>query len=316
MSTYRARDELLAATAHELRLPLSHIKGFVTSLRRTDVHWDEATRRDFLAEIEVETDRLADLADALIQASGANGAKSCIPTRAPTTATALIEDGLHRVRCPLRNRQVSLTVPAGLPALCMDPDGIGRVLANLLQNAVKYSPPTSAIWISARLVGHSRLELSVQDEGSGVALEDRRRIFEPFFRTRTSVLDNSQGHGLGLAICKSIVQAHGGSIKVDERPGGGASFNVVLPVALRAGRLGDGRGSEDGGYKRTPIRSRRPGPSSSGVSKQARRSPAGRPIRIRPEHGRIGRLRGRFYELALSPLRAILLLLLSSLSER
>jgi K+-sensing histidine kinase KdpD len=219
---------------------LSHIKGFVSSLRRTDVHWDEATRRDFLAEIEVETDRLAELVDPLIQASGANGAKSCVPTRAPATVTALIEDGLHRVRCP-RNRQVSVTVPAGLPVLCVDPDGIGRVLANLVQNAVKYSPPTSVIWISARLVGHSRLELSVQDEGSGVAVEDRQRIFEPFFRTRTSVLGNSPGHGLGLAICKSIVLAHGGSIKVDERPGGGASFKVVLPVALRPGRLGDGR---------------------------------------------------------------------------
>jgi signal transduction histidine kinase len=87
----------------------------------------------------------------------------------------------------------------------------------------------------------------VQDEGSGVAVEDRQRIFEPFFRMRTSVPGDSQGHGLGLAICKSIVLAHGGSIKVDERPGGGASFKVVLPVALRAGRLGDGMGNEDGG---------------------------------------------------------------------
>jgi two-component system sensor histidine kinase KdpD len=248
-STDRARDELLAATAHELRLPLSHIKGFVSSLRRTDMHWDEATRRDFLAEIEIETDRLADLVDALIQASGANGARSCIPTRVPITATALIEDGLHRVRCPLRNRRVSVTVPAGLPALCVDPDGIGRVLANLLQNAVKYSPQTSAIWISARLIGHSSLEFSVQDEGSGVAVKDRQRIFEPFFRTRTSVLGNSPGHGLGLAICKSIVLGHGGSINVDERPGGGASFTVVLPVALRAGRLGDGRRNEEGGHQ-------------------------------------------------------------------
>src|SRR5438128_10432525 len=135
LTNYRIQDDHMTATAHELRLPLSHIKGFVSSLRRTDVEWDEATRRDFLAEIDVETDRLANLVDTLLQASAAHEADRQTSTRVLTSAKALIEGGLHRVRCPLRDRHVSVDVPADLPTLCVDPDGIERVLANLLQNA-------------------------------------------------------------------------------------------------------------------------------------------------------------------------------------
>jgi two-component system sensor histidine kinase KdpD len=230
------REDLLAATAHELRLPLSHIKGFVSSLRRTDLEWDEATRRDFLAEIEVEADRLAQLVDALIQAGVARETESDNAARVLVRPTALVAGGLHRVRCPLRNRSVRVDVPRSLPPVCVDADGMERVLANLLQNAANYSPPEGTIWISARVVAGGELELSVQDEGSGVPLKDRARIFEPFFRRRASELGNAPGHGLGLAVCKSIVMAHGGSIWVDERPGGGARFTVVLPVWVRAVR--------------------------------------------------------------------------------
>jgi two-component system sensor histidine kinase KdpD len=233
--------ELPAVLAHELRLPLSHIKGFVSSLRRTDVHWDAATRRDFLAEIEVETDRLAELVDALTRAGGATGARSAVADRVLTSPTALVEGGLHRVRGLLRGRLVSVDVPAALPPVCVDPDGMERVLANLLQNAAKYSPPTSPIWVCARVgVGH-RLELCVQDAGPGVPPEDRQRIFEPLFRRRASARTNVPGQGLGLAICTSIVVGHGGSIRVDERPGGGRQLHrrVACPGARRATRRTD-----------------------------------------------------------------------------
>jgi signal transduction histidine kinase len=247
--TGRHRDQLLAGLAHELRLPLSHIKGFVSSLRRTDVHWDDATRRDFLAEIEVETDRLAELVEALTQANAPNGVESSTAERVLTSPTALVEGGLHRVRRLLRNRPVSLDVSPSLPPVCVDPAGMERVLANLLQNAVKYSPPATAIWISAHVVAGNELELCVQDEGPGVSPKDRQRIFEPFFRKRTSEQTNVPGHGLGLAICKSSVIAHGGSIRVDERPGGGASFTVALPVPLVAGQLGKRTGTEGEEYE-------------------------------------------------------------------
>jgi two-component system, OmpR family, sensor histidine kinase KdpD len=229
-SLLTAPDELLAATAHELRLPLSHIKGFVSSLRRNDVEWDEATRREFLAEIEIETDRLTQLVEQLLDGA-APGRMADVQTAAGRTAInpkALVEGGLHRVRGMLGDHVVRAHMPAWLPDVRVNPDAIERVLANLLQNAAKYSPPGGLITISARLVDFDALELALDDEGPGVPVEEREHIFEPFFRSQPMV----PGHGLGLAICQAIVQEHGGRIRVGDAPGGGARFSILLPVEL------------------------------------------------------------------------------------
>ncbi len=261
----RARADLFAAIAHELRLPLSHIKGFVSSLRRTDVQWDEATRSDFLAEIDVETDRLTELVDELMQSGVGTDKGSERVGRVLTSPEALIDGGLHRVRGLLGQRAVRLDVAGPLPRVIVDPGGIERVLANLLENAAKYSPPQSTIWISARVVAGCTLELSVQDAGPGIRPQDRQRIFEPFFRARISQQRNVPGHGLGLAVCKSIVAAHGGDIRVDEHPGGGASFTVVLPVRVCQRHLGRGDGMEEWGYEP---------PNGSGCGRRIAHAPA------------------------------------------
>jgi two-component system sensor histidine kinase KdpD len=104
------------------------------------------------------------------------------------------------------------------------------VFANLLQNAIKYSPAGSPIGISARMTANGELEFRVEDQGAGVPVESRERIFEPFYRNRTHVDSSVPGHGLGLAICQRIVREHGGRIEVSDRPGGGARFSVFLPV--------------------------------------------------------------------------------------
>jgi len=123
---------------------------------------------------------------------------------------------------------VRVEMPAWLPSVRVDVDAIERVVANLLQNAAKYSPPHGHIDISAQLVDFGTLELAVDDEGPGVPLADRERIFEPFFRNQPDV----PGHGLGLAICEAIVQAHGGNIRVGDSPSGGAHFSIRLPIEL------------------------------------------------------------------------------------
>jgi two-component system, OmpR family, sensor histidine kinase KdpD len=231
LSYLAARDELLAATAHELRLPLTHIKGFVSSLRRTDVEWDEPTRRDFLAEIEIESDRLTQLVEQLLEAADP-GRTATAPRAAAGTATspaALVEGGLHRVRSLLGGRSVQVDMPAWLPNVLVDADALERVLANLLQNAATYSPPRGRIGISARLVDFEALELVVDDEGPGIPEEERAHIFDRYVRGRATP-STAAGHGLGLAICQAIVQAHGGGIRVDDAPGGGARFTIRLPV--------------------------------------------------------------------------------------
>jgi two-component system, OmpR family, sensor histidine kinase KdpD len=228
-SRLASSEDILAYAAHELRLPLSHIKGFVTSLGRTDVTWDDETRKEFISEIDRETDRLAELIDSLMSSSGR-------PTRAQDAfidPAVVIRGALQRVRGVVGDRPLRQEVPMSLPAVRMNAAETERVLANLIQNAIKYSPPHTSITISARLSETHDLEFLVEDEGPGIAPEDRKHIFEPFFRQQTAQQSNVPGHGLGLAICQSIVLAHGGRIEVSDRPGGGACFSVFLPAQVR-----------------------------------------------------------------------------------
>ncbi len=225
-------DEALAAVAHDLRLPLSHIKGFVSALRRTDVEWDVETRRDFLAEIELEADRLADLVESLLEAGRPKdliARNADLPFTCPAT---VIEGAIHRVRGSLAERVVRRNAPADLPPVRVNVSQMERVLANLLHNAIKYAPSDAPIDISARITPEHEMELIVADRGPGVTAADRDEIFQPFFRSHTPG-SAVPGHGLGLAICQSIVLAHGGRMAVADRAGGGASFSVFLPLPLQ-----------------------------------------------------------------------------------
>lgn len=224
--------------AHDLRLPLAHIKGFITTLRREDVEWDETTRGELLADIELEADRLAHMLDALLEA-GAPAAGSRPGTNlASTDPASVVKGALHRTRGLLGGRRLRVDVASALPCLRLEASQMERVLANLLQNAVKYSPPGTPIGISACLSGADEVELAVEDHGAGIPPDDREHIFEPFFRTQAAARSNVPGHGLGLAICQLIVLAHGGRMRVTDRPGGGARFSVFLPMQPHAAQRG------------------------------------------------------------------------------
>jgi PAS domain S-box-containing protein len=229
VSARKCADAVLGEAAHELRLPLSHIKGFISSLRRSDLEWDRATHDEYLEDIENEADRLALLIEDLLERAHAAPGPTPTRRRVTTSARALVQASLDRLRRELGARSVQIHVPADLPKLDVDGSAIERVLANLLDNANKYSPPNSPITISARVIGRT-LELRVDDRGAGIAPDDYERIFEPFYRRRDMTSATPPGHGLGLAICRSIVAAHGGHIWAASRPGGGARFTVALPL--------------------------------------------------------------------------------------
>jgi len=221
-------EDFLAALFHELRTPLSHIKGFVSALRQGDVAWDEETRADFLAEVEREADRLAGLiADLLDLSRLERGGLD----RAPVPPAALVAGGLDRVRGRLAEHPVALDVPADLPPVWVDAAQLERVLANLLENAAKYSPPGSPIAVSAARLPGRQLELAVADRGPGIAPHLLARVFDQFFRAPDPTRPPVPGSGLGLAIARSIVLAHGGRIRAENRPDGGARLVVSLPLA-------------------------------------------------------------------------------------
>jgi two-component system sensor histidine kinase KdpD len=222
-------ESLLSATAHELRLPLSHIKGFVSSLRRPDVEWDAETRADFLFQIELEADRLTQMVDDLMDHSKATQRRARHLHLSPTSPAALVAGGLDRVRGLLGDRCIEVAVPPDLPMVEVDAPAIERVLANLLDNALKYAPANSHISVSAH-VANGALEVRVDDDGPGIPPADREQIFTRFFRGPDAQSSGRPGNGLGLAICLSIVSAHGGRIWADARVGGGTRFTVSLPL--------------------------------------------------------------------------------------
>jgi K+-sensing histidine kinase KdpD len=225
----QARDELLAVTSHELRNPLGNIKGFVSTLQRTDMEWPETTRRDFLGEIEREADRIRDFVDDLLDIERIDATGPGLGTRVRATLSALVAAGLDRVRQKLIGREVVVSVPAELPPVEVDAGRLEQVVANLAENAAKYSFDGAPIHVSGRLVG-GELELAVEDEGPGIAAPYLERIFDRFFRARPA--GDTAGTGLGLAICRAIVQSAGGSIWAENRPSGGACFIVRLPPAF------------------------------------------------------------------------------------
>jgi signal transduction histidine kinase len=225
-----AREEFVAATSHELRTPLSHIKGFVSTLRTTDTVWDRETHDDFLAEIEREADRLARLVENLLEMSRIDSGGLDKAARTPTYLNGLIAAGVDRVRGSLGEHPLEVQSPEDLPPVLVDGSQVERVIANLLENAAKYSPPCEPIGIIGRLAGDF-VSVRIEDRGLGIPPEHVERIFEPFFREPTAGYPAKPGTGLGLAICRSIIRAQEGRIWAENRVGGGAAFVFTLPVA-------------------------------------------------------------------------------------
>jgi signal transduction histidine kinase len=227
----RVREEFLATTSHELRTPLSEIKGFVTTLLRADAEWDEATRQDFLHEIDREADRLDALISDLLDMSRLLSGGSQAFQRAATPPAVLVCRGLERVRVRLSNTPLDIDRELGtLPPVWVDAKRIEQVFANLVDNATKYAPG-SAIHISGGLADAGRtVELWVEDEGPGIPADDLAHLFDRFYRGRLRERSEVPGTGLGLAIARTIGEGHGGRIRAENRPGGGARFVFSLPT--------------------------------------------------------------------------------------
>jgi two-component system sensor histidine kinase KdpD len=219
------KSALLAAVSHDLRTPLASIKASATALLDSSVEWDDASRREFLQAIDEETDRLTLVVSNLLDLSRIEGG-ALKPIKAWYDAAELIDDVVDRLANRLAQHPLTVDIASELPLVNFDYVEISQVLVNLIENAVKYTPPGTKIAVAVRQIPGA-IEFSVSDEGPGIPEATLPRIFDHFVRAAPAEI---RGSGIGLAICKGLVQAHGGQIGVDSERGRGARFWFTLPL--------------------------------------------------------------------------------------
>ena len=245
----RLRNSLLAALSHDLRTPLAGLVGLAESLRLTKPPLS-GEQREIAEELQVEALRMSTQVNNLLDMARIESGEVRL-RREWQSVEEIVGSAVRATARVLAPRPVTTDLPADLPLVECDAVLIERVFVNLLENAAKYTPPTAGVRIAAR-AEPATMRISVTDSGSGVRPGQETAIFEKFTRgVRESAVT---GVGLGLAICKAIVEAHGGTIGVENVEGGGASFVFTLPLGSGAlarhgcgGRAsGDGAGRGDG----------------------------------------------------------------------
>jgi two-component system sensor histidine kinase KdpD len=219
------RAALLSAVSHDLRTPLAAIKASVTSLLQDDVEWTQDARQEFLATIDEETDRLNALIGNLLDMSRLQAGVLEIRTE-PVALEEVLPAALRSLG--VADCSVRLDVPVSLPRVLADRGLLERALANVIANAVRYSPPGAPARVTAGAVD-GLVDVRIEDRGPGVARAERERLFTPFQRLGDS--GQSEGVGLGLAVAKGFVEAMGGEIEADDTPGGGLTVVARLRAA-------------------------------------------------------------------------------------
>ncbi len=226
------RSTFISVISHELQTPIAIIKGYASTLARTDAKFDADVTRSRLIAVEEEADRLNKLVGNLLYASRiqAGGLQMDIVA---LDLHALIEGVVRRLEARRLNVSVALNIPPNLPSVMADRDRIEEVLQNLLDNAVKYSPRARELTISCRATSEEVI-VSVRDAGMGISLRDQEQIFNRFQRVGDPLSQATPGAGLGLYICKAIVEAHGGRIWVESTLHQGSTFSFSLPREEKA----------------------------------------------------------------------------------
>ena len=218
------KSSLLSSVSHELRSPLAAVKASVSSLRSDAVEWETEARTELLATIEEEIDHLNMLVGNLLDMSRIE-AGALAPQKKPNILAEIINAVRGRIRSP--QHTLEIYVPDDLPLVSVDFVQMEQVFSNLLANSMKYSPPGSTIKVSARPKGKRSLQVTVTNQSTPVPEADLERMFDKFYRINPA--GQVTGSGLGLSICKGIIEAHGGAIWAENLPTG-LAFHFTLPI--------------------------------------------------------------------------------------
>ena len=231
----RLKSNFISSISHELRTPLTSIQGYATSLLRSDIDWDEATKKEFLEVIDEKATELRNLIDKLLQMARLEGGILTLD-KEPVLVQLLAAKVAKEARARTRKHEVVTQFPEDMPVVEVDVLKITQVLNNLVENAIKYSPDGGRVTISGG-VQDGVIVVSVRDQGVGIPAEHGDSIFRRFYRVDSPLTRSTQGTGLGLAISKAHVEAHGGKIWFESVVGQGSTFYFSLP--LKAGLNGE-----------------------------------------------------------------------------
>jgi two-component system sensor histidine kinase KdpD len=231
----RLRTALIDSLTHELRTPLTSIRAAATTLVQSE-GLDEAVRRDLAALVDEESSRLDRLIGEAVEMAEIDANVVQVRT-VPQHTRTLLDHAVQESRVILaKHRVVIIVEPPDKPAW-FDPHLLGRVLRHLLENSARYAPPGSCITLSSRR-REGRLEFSVEDNGPGINSKDLPLIFEKFYRGKKGAA-LGKGTGMGLAIARAIVVAHGGQIEATSQAGQGVTFNFWVPLVEKEPEVGD-----------------------------------------------------------------------------
>ncbi len=228
----RLKGELLSVLAHEMRTPLTSIKGYTTALLMQEASFDPEAQREFLEIIDEECDTLETLVHDLLESSVIDAGLLKLepqPVLLPRLSREVIDEIAHRTD----EHRFLVDFPEDLPILDADPDRLKQVLRNLLDNAVKYSPEGGLV-ITRGELSEAEVTISVADQGVGISPEHLNCLFDKFFRAESGLGHHVVGSGLGLPIAQTIVEAHGGRIWAESKVGQGSTFYFTLPLDDRA----------------------------------------------------------------------------------
>jgi signal transduction histidine kinase/putative methionine-R-sulfoxide reductase with GAF domain len=227
--------KFLAMISHELRTPLASIKGFATTLIADDVEWEPERQRDFLQTIDSEADKLTELIEQLLDLSRIEAGNLRIMPQKQSFQN-VVAAALTQIQTLTSEHALVFNIPSNLPAVNVDKQRIAQVMTNLVGNAVKFSPQHTQITISVHQIDDSLVQVDVSDQGIGIPFEKRTRIFEAFQQLENEPSIHNKGAGLGLAICRGLIEAHGGNIWIQDRSGLGSTISFTLPIAQGNGK--------------------------------------------------------------------------------
>jgi signal transduction histidine kinase len=222
----RLQDDFVATVSHELRTPLGFIKGYATSLLREDANWDDETRREFLTIIDEETDRLRELIDNLLDSSRLQSGTLRMEFQ-PMRIDTMLKDLKLRAGSFYEDLDVEVNLITSPLKIEADPTRLAQVFDNLISNAIKYAPDSPISITLDTQDEHAHIEFS--DRGPGIPTEDLPNIFTRFYRV-PSRNKSVRGTGLGLFICRQIINAHQGEITAVSKLGEGTTFHIYLPI--------------------------------------------------------------------------------------